>query len=120
MVRKSLFCSVAFLGSGLMSCLGTVSLKSIFKLITFIYFVCVYMSIHVPWYIVGTEDNFQVLVLFFSIMWVPRIELRSSSCLAVSPLLPTELVGPSIVVPNLIVQEVLTSPFLVMPKVVHR
>lgn len=41
------------------------SLKSIFKLITFIYFVCVYMSIHVPLYTVGTEDNFQVLVLFF-------------------------------------------------------
>lgn len=57
---------------------------------------------------------------FFSIMWAPRIELRSSSCLALSPLLPTELVGPSIVVPNLIVQEALTSPFLVMPKVVHR
>lgn len=53
-------------------------------------------------------------------MWAPRIELRSSSCLALSPLLPTELVGPSIVVPNLIVQEALTSPFLVMPKVVHR
>lgn len=66
MVRKSLFCSVAFWGSGLMSCgLGTVSLKSIFKLITFIYFVCVYMSIHVPWSTVGTEGNFQVLVLFF-------------------------------------------------------
>lgn len=71
------------------------SLKSIFKLITFIYFLCVYMSLHMSWYTLwGSEDNLQVLVLFF-IMRVPRIELRSSSCLAASPLLPTELLTPA-------------------------
>lgn len=40
----------------------------------------------------GPEENLRVF--FLSIMWVPRIELRSS-CLAASPLLPTELVGPA-------------------------
>lgn len=33
------------------------SLKSIFKLITFIYFLCVYMSLHMSWYSVGFREQ---------------------------------------------------------------
>lgn len=79
---------------------------------TFTYFVCVYVSVHVLWYTVGVR-------FFF-----PSCGLRGLNPAhdvwqqVLSYLL--SMLAPGIVVPGLAVQEVLTSPFLGMPKVVSR
>lgn len=39
--------------------------ESLKYFMAFIYFVCVCMSVQVPWYIVGSEDNLRVLLLSF-------------------------------------------------------